>query len=102
MARLTMAKSADFKPKKTTLTESEAAAITEGRRKNLGYSQEWPRQKLRVSDLYPDEDFIRENSVNEYKYFILLIIPIVITAMFALVYRNGVYEEMLTFLENLF
>ena len=97
-----MATSADFKPKKTTLSESEAAQITEGRRKNLGYSQEWPRQKLRISDLSPDEEFIRENSVNEYKYFILLIIPIVITAVSVIIHRNGLYEELLTFLENLF
>ena len=97
-----MAKSADFKPKKTTLSQTEVAQIKESRKENMGYSQEWPRQKLRISDLSPDEEFIRENSVNEYKYFILLIIPIVVTAIFALIHRNALYEELLVFLETLF
>ena len=102
MAKLTMATSADFKPKKRTLSQTEVAQIKETRTENMGYSQEWPRQKLRISDLCPDEEFIRENSVNEYKYFILLIVPIVVTAVFALIHNNGLYEELLVFLENLF
>ena len=75
MAKLTMATSADFKPRQKKLTQSEIAQIAESRKGNLGYSQEWPRQKLRISDLYADEKFLKENSEYEYKYFVLLMLP---------------------------
>lgn len=100
MARLTMATSADFKPREKKLTQSEAAKITESRKVNLGYSQEWPRQKLRISDLYPDEQFLKENLMHEYKYFILMVLPVIITSAFVLVHRNNLYNEFLAYLEE--
>ena len=102
MARLTMATSADFKPREKKLTQSEAAKITESRRVNLGHAQEWPRQKLRISDLYPDEQFLKEYSTHEYKYFILMILPVVVASVFVLVQKNDLYNEFLTFLESFF
>ena len=97
-----MATSADFKPREKKLTQSEIAQIKENRKENLGYSQEWPRQKLRISDLCPDEIFLRENSEHEYKYFILLMIPRVVVAAFVIVHRNGLFEDFLVLLESIF
>ncbi len=102
MARLTMATSADFKPRQKKLTQTEAAQIAESRKVNLGYAQEWPRQKLRISDLYPDEQFIREISMHEYKYFILMVLPVIVTSAFVLVHRNNLYNEFIAFLEPFF
>lgn len=102
MARLTMATSADFKPREKKLTQSEAEKIAESRKVNLGYSQEWPRQKLRISDLYPDEQFLKESLTQEYKRFALMVLPVIITSIFVLVHRNDLYNEFLTFLEGLF
>lgn len=101
MAKLTMATSADFKPRAKKLTQTEIAQIKESRTENMGYSQEWPRQKLSIADLKPDEAFIKENSEHEYKYFILLMIPLVITATFVLVPRNGLLDDFLVFLESI-
>lgn len=101
MAKLTMAKSADFKPREKKLTQSEIAQIKETRNVNMGYSQEWPRQKLRISDLCSDEQFLKENSEHEYRYFILLMLPLILTAAFVLVHRNGLYEDLLLILENI-
>jgi len=100
MAKLTMATSADFKPREKKLTQVEIVKITESRKVNLGYSQEWPRQKLRISDLYPDEQFLKEISTHEYKYFILMVIPVIITSAFVIVNRNNLYNEFLAFLEE--
>ncbi len=102
MAKLTMATSADFKPRQKKLTQTEISQITESRKENIGYSQEWPRQKLRISDLYPDEQFIKETSTHEYKYFILMVFPVIITSAFVLLQRNGLYDDLLAFLEALF
>ena len=95
-----MATSADFKPREKKLTLSEAAQIKETRKVNLGYSQEWPRQKLRISDLYPDEQFLKESLMQEYKYFILMVLPVIITSAFVLVHRNNLYNEFLAYLEE--
>ena len=97
-----MATSADFKPREKKLTQSEVAKIAESRKLNLGYAQEWPRQKLRISDLYPDEQFLKESLTHEYKYFILFLLPVMITSVFVLVHRNNLYNEFLEFLEGLF
>lgn len=102
MAKLTMAKSADFKPRVKKLTQSEITQIKESRTENMGYSQEWPRQKLSIADLKPDEVFIKENSEHEYKYFILLMIPLVVVAAFVIVHRNGLFEDFLVLLESIF
>ena len=102
MARLTMATSADFKPRQKKLTQTEVAQIEESRKVNMGYSQEWPRQKLRIADLYPDEQFIKENSTHEYKYFILMVLPVLVTSLFVLVHKNDLYNEFLVFLEEFF
>ena len=95
-----MATSADFKPRQKKLTQTEISQITETRKVNMGYSHEWPRQKLRIADLYPDEQFIKENSTHEYKYFILMILPVIITSIFVFVHRNDLYNELLDFLEK--
>lgn len=97
-----MAKSADFKPRQKKLTQVEMEKITESRKVNLGYAQEWPRQKLRISDLYPDEKFLKENLMHEYKYFILMVLPVIVTSFFVLIHRNDLYNEFLTFLEEFF
>jgi len=102
MARLTMATSADFKPREKKLTQSDVAQITESRKVNLGYTQEWPRQKLRISDLYPDEQFLKESLMQEYKYFILMVLPVIVTSLFVLVHKNNLYNEFLVFLEAFF
>ncbi|MBQ4438892.1 hypothetical protein II898_08445 [bacterium] len=100
MARLTMAKSADFKPRAKKLTQVEIVQITESRKVNLGYAQEWPRQKLRIADLYPDEKFLKESLMQEYKYFILMVLPVLVTSAVALVHRNNLYNDFLVFLEE--
>lgn len=102
MARLTLVTSSDFKPKAKKLTQSEADKIAESRKVSLGYSQEWPRQKLRISDLYPDEQFLKESLTQEYKYFILMVLPIIVTSLFVLVHRNDIYNELLDFLDKFF
>ena len=96
-----MATSADFKPKRPTISKEETVRIVESRKEKMGYLQEWPRQKLRISDLYPDEQFIKENSEHEYRYFILLVFPVVVTAALVIINRNGLYDELVFFLENL-
>ena len=104
MAKLTMAKAAANNGRPTMerkLTPTEILQIQESRKENMGYSQEWPRQKLRIADLKPDEEFIKESSEHEYKYFILLMIPLVVTAAFVLVNKNGLYEDFLVFLESI-
>ena len=95
-----MATSADFKPRAKKLTQVEIVQIAESRKVNMGYSQEWPRQKLRIADLYPDEQFMKENSTHEYKYFILMVLPVIITSAFVLVHRNDLYNEFRAFLET--
>lgn len=102
MTKLTMAKSADFKPRQKKLTQIEIAQITENRKVNIGYAHELPRQKLRISDLYPDEQFIKEYSTHEYKYFILMILPVAVASVFVLVQKLDLYNEFLTFLEGIF
>lgn len=97
-----MATSADFKPRVKKLTQVEIVQIAESRKVNMGYSHEWPRQKLRIADLYPDEQFIKENSTHEYKYFILMIMPVVVTSLFVFVHKNDLYNEFLVFLEEFF
>ena len=95
-----MAKSADFKPRAKKLTQVEIVQITESRKVNLGYAQEWPRQKLRIADLYPDEKFLKESLMQEYKYFILMVLPVLVTPAVALVHRNNLYNEFLAYLEE--
>ena len=102
MAKLTMATSADFKPRQKKLTQIEITEITENRKVSVGYSRELPRQKLRIADLYPDEQFLRDISTHEYRYFVLMILPVVIASVFVLVQKNDLYNEFLTFLEGLF
>ncbi|MBO7126380.1 hypothetical protein J6W78_02430 [bacterium] len=102
MAKLTMATSANFKPREKKLTQVEMEKITESRKVNLGYSQEWPRQKLRISDLYPDEKFLKENLMHEYKYFILMVLPVIVTSAVVLIHRNNLYNEFLAYLEEFF
>lgn len=101
MAKLTMATSADFRPKRKIAAEEEKLEI-ENRRKTTAQASEWPRQKLRIADLSPDEQFIKEISDHEYKYFILLIISVIIMAAFVVIQKNGLYNEFLTYLETLF
>lgn len=95
-----MAKSADFKPRAKKLTQVEIVQITESRKVNLGYAQEWPRQKLRIADLYPDEKFLKESLMQEYKYFILMVLPVLVTSAVVLVHRNNLYNDFLVFLEE--
>lgn len=60
------------------------------------------RQKLNISDLYPDRNYIKEVNESEGRYFILLIIPVVVTAMYNAVSRQDLFNKLVDFLTRFF
>ncbi|MGI6394996.1 MAG: hypothetical protein ACOX2F_09785 [bacterium] len=53
------------------------------------------RSKLRIKDLYPDRQNIKEVSGKEFKYFILLIVPIAVTAVFMAIQNENLYNRII-------
>jgi len=60
------------------------------------------RQKLSISDLYPDRNYIKEVNGSEGRYFLLLIIPVVVTALYNAVSRQDLYNRMVAFFVEFF
>jgi len=60
------------------------------------------RQKLSISDLYPDRNYIKDVTNNEGRYFILLIIPVVVTALYNAVSRQDLYNRLVAFFVEFF
>ncbi|HNW83346.1 MAG TPA: hypothetical protein PKG52_10695 [bacterium] len=63
---------------------------------------ESPRQKLRIKDLSPDKQYVKDVIDNELKYFLLLSIPVVLTAIIALMARGDIYNRFVAFIVKLF
>lgn len=61
-----------------------------------------PRQKLRIKDLSPDRQYVKDVIDNELKYFLLLSIPVVLTAILALMTRGDVYNRFVDFVVKFF
>lgn len=103
MAKLTMATPADFKPKKAvTIPPNEIDSALESRNSaKHGYSNDFVRQKLRISDFYPDEQFIKATFEHEYKDFILLLLPVIITAIFVIIHKGNFYMDLIKFFQSL-
>lgn len=55
------------------------------------------RQKLSISDLYPDRNYIKEVNESEGRYFLLLIIPVVVTALYNAISRQDLFNKMVAF-----
>ena len=60
------------------------------------------RQKLSISDLYPDRNYIKEVDESEGRYFLLLIIPVVVTALYNAVSRQDLLNRLVAFLVETF
>ncbi|HQM85915.1 MAG TPA: hypothetical protein PLD55_14650 [bacterium] len=56
------------------------------------------RTKLRIRDLYPDKQYIKEVNGKELRYFLLLIIPVIITAIFTAIQREDLYNRLVEIL----
>jgi hypothetical protein len=52
------------------------------------------RTKLRIRDLYPDKQYIKEINGRELRYFLLLVIPVIITAIFTAMQREDLYNRL--------
>lgn len=61
-----------------------------------------PRQKLRIKDLSPDKQYVKDVIDNELKYFLLLSIPVVFTAILALIARGDAYNRFVGFVVKFF
>jgi hypothetical protein len=64
--------------------------------------QESLRTKLRMSDLYPDKQYIKEVNNGELRYFILLVIPVVVSAIFAAVQRDDLFNKLVDIIVKFF
>jgi|GEM_PF-1264908 len=60
------------------------------------------RQKLSISDLYPDRNYIKEVNESEGRYFLLLIIPVVVTALYNAISRQDLFNKMVAFFVGFF
>ncbi len=60
------------------------------------------RQKLSISDLYPDRNYIKEVNESEGRYFLLIIIPVVVTALYNAVSRQDLVNRLIAFLVETF
>ena len=60
------------------------------------------RTKLRMSDLYPDQQYIKEVNNGELRYFLLLIIPVVVSALFAAVQRDDLFNKLVDIIVKFF
>lgn len=60
------------------------------------------RQKLSISDLYPDRNYIKEVDESEGRYFLLLIIPVVVTALYNSISRQDLFNKMVAFFVEFF
>lgn len=60
------------------------------------------RQKLSISDLYPDRNYIKEVNESEGRYFLLLIIPVVVTALYNSISRQDLFNKMVAFFVEFF
>lgn len=61
-----------------------------------------PRQKLRIKDLSPDRQYIKEVNDSELKYFLLLVVPVVLVAIFNLAQRGDIYNRFIEFMVKFF
>jgi hypothetical protein len=59
------------------------------------------RQKLRIKDLAPDRKFIKDSSEKELRYFLLLTLPIVVTAFVTALEREDLVKRIIQFLISL-
>lgn len=90
----------DLEPHKTT-RETADSKETKGPIRPQKH-EAFPRQKLRISDLYPDKQLIKEAADNEYKYFLLLMFPVIIIAFFVVFQRYNLYQKLAEFLLQFF
>lgn len=63
---------------------------------------ESPRQKLRIRDLYPDKQYIKDVTDHESRYFLLLIVPVVVTAIYSATQREDLYSKLVEFFVKFF
>lgn len=56
------------------------------------------RQKLNISDLYPDRNYIKDVNDSEGRYFLLVIIPVVVTALYNAISRQDLLNKLVDFL----
>lgn len=61
-----------------------------------------PRQKLRIKDLSPDKQYVKDVIDNELKYFLLVAIPLIITAITALINRGDLHNRLVDTLVKFF
>lgn len=59
---------------------------------------ESPKQKIRMRDLAPDKQYIKEVIDNESRYFLLIIIPVVVIALFTAIQRDDLYNRLIAFI----
>lgn len=102
MSKLSLVENRNPKPK-AEKEESEPHKTTRESFKKVRDSivqkvKENPRQKLRINDLYPDKQLIKEVTDNEYKYFVLLTLPVIVIALLVLFQRYNLYERLTNFL----
>lgn len=58
--------------------------------------------KIRISDLYPDKQYIKEVNDGELRYFLLLILPVAVAAFFSTVQRDNLYNKFIDYIVRLF
>lgn len=60
------------------------------------------RAKLSISDLSTDIRLLEESSKQEYRHFILLMVPVFLAAVYAFFINSGIYNKLLKWLMKFF
>jgi hypothetical protein len=60
------------------------------------------RAKLSISDLSTDIRLLEESSRQEYRRFVLLMVPVFLAALYVFFINSGIYGELLKWLMNFF
>lgn len=58
--------------------------------------------KIRILDLYPDKHYIKEVNDGEVRYFLLLMIPVVVSAFFTAIQRDDLYNKFIDIIVKFF
>jgi len=85
-------------PVKPATTESKEWKPTVRMKKR----DDTPKQKLRIKDLSPDKKYVKDVIDNELKYFLLVAIPVIITAITALINRGDLHNRLVDTLVKFF
>lgn len=64
--------------------------------------EEAPRQKIRIKDLSPDKQYVKDVNDNELKYFLLVAIPVIMVAIVSISNRSDSYNKLVDLIVKFF